>query len=127
MQISSKLIAEAVGAFSRLPGIGKKTALRLVLHLMQQPEQQTVQFAADLLKMRTEIKLCKNLKDEHNKCEQARDSFEKERKTIQNEIRFYKEKNKELVQKLKEEEEKQNKMHNYLANLNSQKSENQIL
>jgi hypothetical protein len=71
-----------------------------------------------------EIKLSKNLRDEHNKCEQIHENFEKERKNFQGEIKFYKDKNKDLMQKVKEEEEKQNKMHNYLANINSQKIEN---
>ncbi|MEL7428005.1 MAG: recombination protein RecR, partial [Bacteroidota bacterium] len=44
MQFSSKLIEEAVDAFSSLPGIGRKTALRLVLHLVQQPEDFTSSF-----------------------------------------------------------------------------------
>ena len=45
MNFSSKLLEEAVKAFSDLPGIGKKSALRLVLHLMNQEEETTEQFA----------------------------------------------------------------------------------
>lgn len=45
---------------SQLPGIGKRTALRLVLHLLKQPEAQTAQFAKALLDLRTNIRLCKN-------------------------------------------------------------------
>jgi len=45
---------------SQLPGIGKRTALRLVLHMLKQPESQTKQLADALTKLRTEIKLCKN-------------------------------------------------------------------
>jgi recombination protein RecR len=45
---------------SQLPGVGKRTALRLVLHLLRQPESQTVQLAQALLNMRTEIKFCKS-------------------------------------------------------------------
>ena len=58
MNFSSKLIEEAVQAFASLPGIGKKTALRLVLHLTQQPVEQTEQFADAILKMRKGIKEC---------------------------------------------------------------------
>lgn len=45
---------------SRLPGIGKRTALRLVLHLLRQPRQQTLQLSEALSKLRTEILQCKN-------------------------------------------------------------------
>lgn len=67
MNFSSKLIEEAVEAFSSLPSIGKKTALRLVLHLMNQDEQITDQFAEAIVKMRKHIKSCErchNLSDE---------------------------------------------------------------
>ena len=49
---------EAVLAFATLPGIGKKTALRLVLHLMNQPTQASEQFSEALVKMRRNIKHC---------------------------------------------------------------------
>ena len=42
MDFSSKLLEEAVNEMSQLPGIGRRTALRLVLHLLKQPESQTV-------------------------------------------------------------------------------------
>ena len=58
MNFSSKLIEEAVNAFSTLPGIGKKSALRLVLHLVNQEEGLTEQFADALVKMRKNIKSC---------------------------------------------------------------------
>lgn len=45
---------------SRLPGIGKRTALRLVLHLLRQPRQQTLQLSEALSKLRTEILHCQN-------------------------------------------------------------------
>ncbi|MDT0676015.1 recombination mediator RecR [Autumnicola musiva] len=60
MDFSSKLLEQAVDEMSQLPGIGKRTALRLVLHLLKQPESQTEQLAAALKKLRTEIKLCSN-------------------------------------------------------------------
>lgn len=58
MQFPSKLIEDAVNAFSTLPGIGKKTALRLVMHLLQKEENTTVQITDAILKMRKEIKFC---------------------------------------------------------------------
>ncbi|MGW1456578.1 recombination mediator RecR [Salegentibacter agarivorans] len=60
MDFSSKLLEKAVDEMSQLPGIGKRTALRLVLHMLKQPESQTKQLADALTKLRTEIKLCKN-------------------------------------------------------------------
>ena len=60
MNFSSKLIEEAVNAFSSLPGIGKKSALRLVLHLMQQEKEVCESFADAIVKMRNNIKNCKN-------------------------------------------------------------------
>lgn len=58
MNFSSTLIEEAVMAFATLPGIGKKTALRLVLHLMNQPPQASEQFSEAIVKMRRNIKHC---------------------------------------------------------------------
>ncbi|MEM9821632.1 MAG: recombination mediator RecR [Bacteroidota bacterium] len=66
MEFSSKLIEEAVNAFSSLPGIGKKSALRLVLHLMKQEVNITEQFAEAIVKMRQNIKecnICHNISD----------------------------------------------------------------
>ena len=60
MDFSSKLLEQAVDEMSQLPGIGKRTALRLVLHLLKQPEAQTQDLASALSKLRNEIKLCKN-------------------------------------------------------------------
>ncbi len=67
MNFSSKLIEEAVNAFATLPGIGRKTALRLVLHLVDQPLEHSEQFADALLQLRRGIKQCErchNLSDE---------------------------------------------------------------
>jgi recombination protein RecR len=58
MEFSSKLIEKAVNEMSQLPGIGKRTALRLVLHLLKQPKEQTSFLSEALLKMREEIKYC---------------------------------------------------------------------
>tara|TARA_R110002051_G_scaffold9334_1_gene37096 strand:- start:1819 stop:2493 length:675 start_codon:yes stop_codon:yes gene_type:complete len=60
MEFSSKLLENAVNEMSQLPGIGKRTALRLVLHLLKQPEQQTALLAGSLQKMREEIRFCNN-------------------------------------------------------------------
>ncbi len=59
MQFSSSLLESAVNEFSRLPGIGKKTALRLVLHLLKQDDQQVQQFSEVIARMRKEIRFCK--------------------------------------------------------------------
>lgn len=58
MEFSSKLLERAVNEMAQLPGIGKRTALRLVLHLLKQPVGQTEQLAAALLSMRSEIIFC---------------------------------------------------------------------
>ncbi|MDD6753102.1 MAG: recombination protein RecR, partial [Prevotella sp.] len=57
-QYSSLLLDKAVGEFAKLPGIGRKTALRLVLHLLRQDEAQTDSLAESLLHARHEIKRC---------------------------------------------------------------------
>jgi len=56
---SSRLLEEAVDEFSSLPGIGKKTALRLVLFLLRQDDERVERFSSTLLKMKKEIKHCK--------------------------------------------------------------------
>ena len=60
MNLSSQLLESAVKEFAQLPGIGKKTALRLVLHLLKQEESTVVQFSETITRMRREIKFCKN-------------------------------------------------------------------
>jgi recombination protein RecR len=55
----SKLIEQAVAEFEKLPGIGKKTALRLVLHLLKQDVANVEQFTHAIDKMRKEIQFCK--------------------------------------------------------------------
>ena len=59
MNFSSKLLEKAVNEVSQLPGIGKRTALRLVLHLLKQPAPQTHHLANALTNLVDEIKLCK--------------------------------------------------------------------
>jgi len=58
MQLPSSLLQNAVTEFSRLPGIGKKTALRLVLHLLKQDVNDVEHFSETISKMRAEIKFC---------------------------------------------------------------------
>ena len=58
MQFSSSLLENAVNEFAKLPGIGKKTALRLVLHLLRQNVADVEHFSESLAKMRSEIKFC---------------------------------------------------------------------
>ena len=58
MEMSSKLLEKAVAEISQLPGIGKRTALRLALHLLKQPEEHTRLLAEALQKMREEILFC---------------------------------------------------------------------
>jgi len=59
MIYSSKLIEDAVREFSRLPGIGKKTALRMVLQLLRMDETDVDEFTNAVSRMRHEIKFCK--------------------------------------------------------------------
>ncbi len=59
MEYPSKLIEEAVNEVSKLPGIGKKTALRLVLHLVKENENRTLALTESLNKLRANIKFCK--------------------------------------------------------------------
>lgn len=59
MEFTSKLLQTAVDEMSQLPGVGKRTALRFVLHLLRQPQAQTQQLTNALNKVRSEIKFCK--------------------------------------------------------------------
>ena len=59
MDFSSKLLENAVNEVSRLPGIGKRTALRLVLHLLKQPTEHTTYLTEALSVLRNEVKSCK--------------------------------------------------------------------
>lgn len=58
MQFSSELLENAVNEFARLPGIGKKTALRLVLHLLKTETEKVESFGEAIVRMRKEIKFC---------------------------------------------------------------------
>ena len=59
MQFSSQLLENAVNAFAKLPGIGKKTALRLVLHMLKQNTQEVEHFSETIATLKKEIKFCK--------------------------------------------------------------------
>jgi len=66
MNFSSKLLENAVTEFSRLPGVGQKTALRLVLHLLNQDKADVERFGAAITKLRNEIQhcnVCHNISD----------------------------------------------------------------
>lgn len=58
MQLPSSLLQNAVAEFAKLPGIGKKTALRLVLHLLKQDVAEAQQFGDTIARMRRDIKFC---------------------------------------------------------------------
>lgn len=58
-QLPSRLLENAVNEFAKLPGIGKKTALRLVLHLLHQPNEEATAFANAIVEMKEEVKICK--------------------------------------------------------------------
>ncbi len=60
MEFSSKLLERAVNEMSQLPGIGKRTALRLVLYMLRQPKEQTTAFTEALQVMRNDVKFCKS-------------------------------------------------------------------
>lgn len=59
MEMSSKLLERAVAEIAQLPGIGKRTALRLALHMLKQPKEQTFLLTEAIQKMREEIRFCK--------------------------------------------------------------------
>jgi recombination protein RecR len=66
MNFSSKLLEDAVNEFARLPGIGQKTALRLVLHLLNRETEEVSQFGNAIIRLRQEIKhctICHNISD----------------------------------------------------------------
>lgn len=66
MNFPSKLIENAVEELAKLPGVGRKTALRLALHLLKEESEDTVSLANALVKMRTDVKhcqVCHNISD----------------------------------------------------------------
>ncbi|MGY4384095.1 recombination protein RecR [Pedobacter sp. UYP24] len=71
MNFSSKLLEDAVSEFAKLPGVGQKTALRLVLHLLGKDKEEVSHFGNTMIRLRQEIKhcvVCHNISD-HNTCE----------------------------------------------------------
>ena len=58
MQFSSRIIEQAVEAFSRLPGVGKKTALRYVLHVIKNDRQSADELAGLITRLKTELRFC---------------------------------------------------------------------
>jgi len=80
---SSKLLNNAVAEFSKLPGIGSKTALRLVLHLLKKTEEEVNLFGETVIQLRKNIKkckICKNVSD-NDVCEICSDSS-RDKKTV---------------------------------------------
>jgi recombination protein RecR len=79
MNFSSTLIENAVTEFARLPGIGKKTAIRLVLHLLKQESQSVNRFSEVISKMRNEIVYCTQCHNvaDHPVCRICSDSSRK--------------------------------------------------
>lgn len=66
-QLPSSLLENAVSQFSRLPGVGRKTALRLVLHMLRQADEDVVSFVEALSRLKKEVKYCRcchNISDE---------------------------------------------------------------
>lgn len=59
MNTSSKLLDKAVEHFSKLPGIGKKSALRMALFILKQPKENVELFAQSLISLRSDVKRCK--------------------------------------------------------------------
>ena len=71
MNFSSKLLENAVNEFSKLPGVGQKTALRLVLHLLNQPAADVADFSNAITRLKNDIRfcqVCRNISD-HPVCE----------------------------------------------------------
>ena len=60
---ASTLLENAVNEFAKLPGIGRKTALRLVLHLLRQDEATVDNFGNAIMRLRHDIKYCKDIKE----------------------------------------------------------------
>lgn len=63
MEYSSRLIEEAVNEIAKLPGIGKKTALRLTLHLLKEPESKTSSLTHALSELRSKIRYCRECRN----------------------------------------------------------------
>ncbi|WP_285008787.1 recombination mediator RecR [Pedobacter faecalis] len=67
MNFSSKLLEDTVAEFAKLPGVGQKTALRLVLHLLGREQAEVMRFGNSIIKLKNEIKncsICHNIADQ---------------------------------------------------------------
>lgn len=60
MEFNSSIVEKAVDALSSFPGVGKRTALRMVMYLLKRPANEVAGLADALLKLKTELQLCKN-------------------------------------------------------------------
>ncbi len=60
MALHSRILEEAVDAFAQLPGIGQKSALRMVLHLLRTSPEKVERFGDILTRLRKELRYCKN-------------------------------------------------------------------
>ncbi len=79
MQFSSSLLENAVSEFAKLPGIGKKTALRLILYILKQDASFTANFSNAIMKLRNELLFCTkchNVSDDKN-CKICNSDFRK--------------------------------------------------
>ena len=56
----SKLLEDAVDAISSLPGVGRRSALRLALHLLKQPQENVHHFTESIARLRDDVKYCRN-------------------------------------------------------------------
>ena len=75
MQFTSQIVEQAVDALSSFPGIGKRTALRLVMYLMNRPEIEVAHLAQSILKLKTDLHLCARCKtvSDQEYCDICRD------------------------------------------------------
>jgi recombination protein RecR len=71
VEFSSKIIEQAVEAFAQLPGVGKKTALRFVLHVIKQDKTQSENLSKLVSQLKTDLKFCTKCHNisEHDVCE----------------------------------------------------------
>ncbi len=84
MSSSSKLLDQGVDAFASLPGIGRKTALRLALHMLRQPKDDVQFFTESIKRMRNDTQFCKRCHNisETELCEICNNKKRSENKTI---------------------------------------------
>ena len=66
IEFSSKLLENAIESFASLPGVGRRTALRLALYMLRQPADNVSRFADNIIKFRQQVNRCKVC---HNLCD----------------------------------------------------------